>query len=209
MKRFGFAIFVVGIWLGFYVIQINFWRNPIPVQNLSMRDSVVLPNLVVQEKYIPSSNPQNPYKPYKKKYVDQQAITVDINTADTNMLKLLPGIGPYRAKRITTFREALGGFTSVDQVAETYGLPDSIFQNIKQQLIFSKPFVKIKINQLPYDSLYPHPYITKQMAYYIMKYRREKGDIKDFNSLEQLLDKHHREMLLKLKPYLDFGIYTD
>ncbi|NJL77073.1 MAG: helix-hairpin-helix domain-containing protein, partial [Saprospiraceae bacterium] len=35
------------------------------------------------------------------------------------------------ANRIVKFREALGGFASVEQVAETYQLPDSTFQKIK------------------------------------------------------------------------------
>lgn len=53
---------------------------------------------------------------------------IDINTADTNLLKSLPGIGSKLAQRIINFREKLGGFNTVSQVAETYGLPDSTFK---------------------------------------------------------------------------------
>ena len=46
----------------------------------------------------------------------------------------LPGIGPKLAARIISFREKLGGFYDVTQVAETFGLPDSTFQKIKSRL---------------------------------------------------------------------------
>jgi DNA uptake protein ComE-like DNA-binding protein len=56
---------------------------------------------------------------------------LDINAADQVALKALPGIGAYRAERITRFRDKLGGFYSLDQVSQTYGLPDSVFQRIR------------------------------------------------------------------------------
>ena len=55
----------------------------------------------------------------------------DINQADSVAWSLLPGIGEKLASRIIHFRERLGGFFQVDQVAETFGLPDSTFQKIK------------------------------------------------------------------------------
>jgi len=52
---------------------------------------------------------------------------IDINTADTADWIALPGIGNRLAQRIINFREKLGGFYTVDQVGETYGVPDSTF----------------------------------------------------------------------------------
>ena len=59
-------------------------------------------------------------------------IIVDIESADTSELMTLKGIGPTYAKRIVNYREKLGGFYSIDQVGETYGVPDSTFQKMKQ-----------------------------------------------------------------------------
>ena len=68
-----------------------------------------------------------------KTYVARYSI-IDVNTADTSAFISLPGIGSKLAARIVTFREKLGGFYSVEQIGETYGLPDSTFQKIKQWL---------------------------------------------------------------------------
>ena len=56
---------------------------------------------------------------------------VNINTADTSAFIALPGIGNKLALRIVNFRDKLGGFYSIDQIGETYGLPDSVFRKIK------------------------------------------------------------------------------
>ncbi|HSR37463.1 MAG TPA: helix-hairpin-helix domain-containing protein, partial [Phnomibacter sp.] len=63
--------------------------------------------------------------------------SVDINTADTTALIALPGIGSRLAARIVNFRDKLGGFYSINQVAETYALPDSTFQKIRSRLVLS------------------------------------------------------------------------
>src|SRR5687767_7242716 len=65
--------------------------------------------------------------------------SIDINAADTSAFISLPGIGSKLALRIVNFRDKLGGFYSVDQVGETYGLPDSTFQKIKQWLKLDDP----------------------------------------------------------------------
>ena len=59
---------------------------------------------------------------------------VDINLADTSDFINLPGIGSKLSQRIIAFRNKLGGFYSIDQVGETYLLPDSTFQKIKPGL---------------------------------------------------------------------------
>jgi competence protein ComEA len=69
--------------------------------------------------------------PSIKTYTPRYTV-VDINAADTTALIALPGIGSKLATRIITFRNKLGGFYSVTQVGETFGLPDSTFQKIKQ-----------------------------------------------------------------------------
>jgi competence protein ComEA len=68
-----------------------------------------------------------------KKYTSRYAV-IDINSSDTTAFISLPGIGSKLAARIINFREKLGGFYSVTQVGETFGLPDSTFQKIKQYL---------------------------------------------------------------------------
>ncbi len=68
------------------------------------------------------------------KYVKAPPVVIDVNQADTTAFIALPGIGSKLASRIVNFRNKLGGFYSVEQVGETFGLPDSTFQLIKPRL---------------------------------------------------------------------------
>ncbi|HEY1021836.1 MAG TPA: helix-hairpin-helix domain-containing protein, partial [Flavisolibacter sp.] len=58
---------------------------------------------------------------------ERKPTLININEADTAAFIALPGIGGKLSARIISFREKLGGFYSVEQVGETYGLPDSTF----------------------------------------------------------------------------------
>ncbi|HMH34042.1 MAG TPA: helix-hairpin-helix domain-containing protein, partial [Puia sp.] len=87
----------------------------------------------VRESKQDKSFPDPTRKGFIRKREPPQA--VDINTADTTALIAFRGIGSKLAMRIITFRERLGSFYSVEQLAETYGLPDSVFQQIKPFLI--------------------------------------------------------------------------
>jgi competence protein ComEA len=120
--------------------------------------------------------------PAPKQYVKT---IVDINTADTTAFIALPGIGGGYAKRIIAFREKLGGFYNISQVAETYGLPDSTFKKIQPQLSIAPNFVlkKINLNTATLDVLKAHPYIRYQMANAIVQYRHQHGN---FTQLDQL-----------------------
>lgn len=77
----------------------------------------------------------------KKVYQKPPVATLDINTATAEDWKALPGIGDILSVRIVKFRQSIGGFTSIEQVAKTYGLKDSTFQFIKPYLKFT-PAVK-------------------------------------------------------------------
>jgi competence ComEA-like helix-hairpin-helix protein len=109
---------------------------------------------------------------------------VDINTADTSTFVALPGIGSKLALRIVNFRDKLGGFYSVDQIAEIYGLPDSSFKKIKPFLkLESNPIKKFNINTASKDELKSHPYIKWNVANAIVEYRNQHGN---FSSMEDL-----------------------
>jgi competence protein ComEA len=127
---------------------------------------------------------------------------IDINMADTNAFISLPGIGNKLASRIINFRDKLGGFYSVDQVGETYGLPDSTFIKIKPLLLMqSTELKKININTATKDELKTHPYIRWNLANAIIEYRNQHGQ---FSSLEDLkkITLITEELYEKMSPYL-------
>jgi competence ComEA-like helix-hairpin-helix protein len=109
---------------------------------------------------------------------------IEINSADVAAFESLHGIGYKLATRIINFREKLGGFYSVDQVGETYGVPDSTFQKIKSRLKVDPQLIKkIDINKAGYDELNNHPYISARLAFRILKQRKESGH---FSTVEEI-----------------------
>jgi competence ComEA-like helix-hairpin-helix protein len=141
-----------------------------------------------------------PYKTYDKP--KNKIENIDINTADTSAFIALPGIGSKLANRIITFREKLGGFYKIEQVAETYALPDSVFQKIKNQLLITNTSIKkLNINTATVDELKGHPYLRYTIANAIVQYRTQHGlfaAISDIKKIMMITD----EIFNKAEPYL-------
>jgi len=130
---------------------------------------------------------------------------IDINLADSAAWVALPGIGPALAGRILRFREKLGGFYTPDQVGETWGLPDSVFQKIKQRLQSDHPTLRqLDINTIDANTLRQHPYLRWNLANAIVQYRNQHGL---FSSREDLLRIAliDQATLDKISPYLTFS----
>ena len=126
---------------------------------------------------------------------------VSINETDTASLIALPGIGSKLATRIINFRDKLGGFYSIEQVGETYGVPDSTFQKIKPFLrVNPQQIRKININAATKDELKMHPYIKWPVANAIVEYRNQHGQYHHIADLKKiiLIDE---ELFLKISPY--------
>ena len=128
---------------------------------------------------------------------------INLRTADTTALKLLPGIGSYRARQIVRYREQLGGFTHIEQVLEAQGMqqiPDTILRHFFIDSIIIQP---ISINHASPQQLARHPYLRFEQAQAIYQLRRRKMHL---DSIQQLLiiDDFSAEKLQKLAPYLKF-----
>ena len=147
-----------------------------------------------------SSKPKNEIQPAKT-YTARYSI-IDVNTADTTAFISLPGIGSKLAARIITFREKLGGFYSIEQIGETYGLPDSTFQKIKQYLKLDNPSVKkININTASVEEMKAHPYIKYNLADPIVSYRNEHGSFSKIEDIKKVMVVTD-EIYKKIEPYL-------
>ncbi|MEP7376019.1 MAG: helix-hairpin-helix domain-containing protein [Chitinophagaceae bacterium] len=135
-------------------------------------------------------------------YVGREIQHIDINESDTSAWIALPGIGSKLASRIITFRQKIGGFHSVFQVAETYGIPDSTFQKIKPYLeTGNTPVKKININTADVNTLKAHPYIKWNIANAIMQFRQQHGDYKTVEDLKQI-HSIEEEVYKHIAPYL-------
>lgn len=136
-----------------------------------------------ESKHENSTYASTPNREFKRKVV-----AIDVNSADTTAFQSLYGIGSKLAARIVNFRTKLGGFYSIDQVGETYGVPDSTFQKIKQYLKLNEAGIrKMNINAATYEELNAHPYISAKLAFQIMKYRKENGRFTNLDNLNEIV----------------------
>ena len=162
----------------------------------------LMPYIQIEKKEYTSNERTEEYtKPvYEKKTYTPASI--DINIADTTALIALPGIGSKLAQRIITFRDKLGGFYKLEQVGETFGLPDSTFQKIKPRLILSNPSVKqISINTATLDELKNHPYLRYNIANAIIQYRTQHGSFSATADLKKIMA-ITEDVYNKVMPYL-------
>ena len=129
---------------------------------------------------------------------------LDINVADSAAFESLPLIGPVLSARIIKFRNKLGGFYSVEQIKETYGISDSVFTIIKPFLKVNNDEIKlnkVNINLATKEQLKTHPYIKWNLANAIVEYRKQHGmyvQLSDLKKIPILTD----DIYAKLMPYL-------
>jgi competence protein ComEA len=129
--------------------------------------------------------------------------TIDVNYGDTAAFISLPGIGSKLSARIVSFREKLGGFYSIEQVGETFGLADTTFQKIKKYLSLSNSEVKtFNINLATKDEMKSHPYIRWNLANAIVEYRNQHGNFSSLDDLKKI-SLITDEILTKIRPYLE------
>ncbi len=129
-------------------------------------------------------------------------VNININSATPEDWQKLYGIGPKYSERIVKYRNALGGFHSINQVSEVYGLADSTFQNIRPQLqLDSYPIQQINLNTSNQDDLKKHPYIDWKKAKTIIAYRDNHGAFSAVDDLKKVRA-ISGELFEKLKPYL-------
>jgi competence ComEA-like helix-hairpin-helix protein len=137
-------------------------------------------------------------------YEAPEPVLIDINQATQEEWQKLRGIGPTYAGRIVKQRDALGGFSSVEQVAETWGIPDSVFQSIRLQLRPSPILRPIAINTATAETLMAHPYIKqRRVAEAIVSYRNNHGPFRSADDLRKL-QVLKPETVEKILPYVAF-----
>lgn len=137
-----------------------------------------------------------------KKYPSKTAFIVDVNKADTLELQRLKGIGPSYARRIVTYRNRLGGFTSCRQLLEVWGMDTSLYNLIREHLIITADSVRrIDLNSVSFKELLKHPYFPYELTRSLILYRQKNKmfrSVEDLHSVEGLNDSIFR----KIKPYV-------
>jgi len=159
---------------------------------------------------IVKENPGIPKKATKRKstYIQTEkypaGTIIELNTADTTILKKIPGIGTTFSNRIVKYRNLLGGFYSITQLGEVYGIDEDRYQALKEWFTVNPHFIqKRSLNTLSDDSLYRHPYINRLQARAILQQRKQKGKLSGWDNLT-LLDEFANMDKDKLNFYFSF-----
>ena len=128
---------------------------------------------------------------------------IDINVADTTLLKQLPGIGSAFAKWIVNYREKLGGYCETEQLLEVYLMDTTRFNGIKNYVKIDSTFIpnRLKINSDAFKVLLKHPYLEYEDVKKIVNHREQKGLITSWEQLEKIVGD---ETNPRLKHYIDF-----
>ena len=95
---------------------------------------------------------------------------LDINKADSTALLTLPGIGPWYAGKIVSFRKELGGYSHPEQLLEIYRFDREKYDGLSDLITCSQP-EPYPLWTLPEADLARHPYISKEEAHGVVLYR--------------------------------------
>lgn len=129
---------------------------------------------------------------------------LNLRTADTVELKMIHGIGSYRARQIVRYREQLGGFVSVEQVLEAKGMENVDADSLLAHFwIDSVKIEAMNVNSVGVQRLSRHPYLRFEQAQAIYELRRKKIRLDSIQQLQQI-ECISAETLEKIAPYLNF-----
>ncbi len=159
----------------------------------------LLPYVIFSEKTSPEqSTPKPATEPIEER--------VEINGADSATLVAIDGIGAKSASEIIKYRKLLGGYYSVEQLAELKCITESNFEKILPKIwCDSFAISKIDINFARSLELERHPYISAQALRRIVKQRQLKGG---WSKIEEMIDDDilSEEEAKRLAPYLRFRL---
>src|SRR5690606_23074537 len=140
----------------------------------------------------------------KQDFKKREAAMVDLNTADSAALEMLPGIGPAFASRILKYRNKLGGFHDKEQLLEVYGMDSARYYNLEKQLLVNPAAIKkLNINTAEFADLKPFPYLSYKQMNAIIQYRRQHGNFKNIDDMKGVAILNE-DILRKIAPYISF-----
>lgn len=190
-------------------------RREAVFDSIRIADSIEKTNKIKKDKacLVPTGNSYNKQRPKQVitrtdntcvvHNAEQAIIIVDLNTADTTLLKQLPGIGSSFAKRIVEYREKLGGYCESEQLLEVYKMDTARYEGIKDFVKIDSTFVpnKLKINSDAFKTLVKHPYLEYEDVKNIVNHREQKGMIASWGQLTKVVGDAINP---KLRYYVDY-----
>ena len=118
----------------------------------------------------------------------EKIVIIDINQATQEDLIKIYGIGEAISLRILKFKENLGGFVSMEQMKDVWGLSPEVIENLNSHFkVSALPDVKkVDINNASIKELSQFPYFNYQIARQIVTFRSMNGDFKNVDDLTKI-----------------------
>lgn len=131
----------------------------------------------------------------------QTLTLVDVNEADTTLLRRIPGVGEKISEAIVRYRQQLGGYYSVEQLLEI----SIVSPELLEWFTISSPTAvqKMNLNQASFQALNSHPYISYEQTKSLLQYIRLYGEVKDEATLLSI-GIFTKEELERLRPYVAY-----
>ena len=157
----------------------------------------------------------------KKKEKTTISRKININTATSEQLQQLPGIGPAIAKRIIKYRKREGDFQDIGEIKNVKGIGEKIYEKIKPYIKMGKiirqekikkeevikkeekPTIsgKININTATSEQLQQLAGIGPAMAERIIQYRKKWGNFQDIGEIQNIKGMGEKAYE-KIEPYI-------
>lgn len=113
---------------------------------------------------------------------------IDINKATAEDLKKVYGIGDGLSTRILKERAKYGGFVSMDQLNDVWGLSAEVIASLHQCFVVKElpDYQRININTATIKELMRLPYFKYPLARNIVAYRSMNGQFKNIEDLTKI-----------------------
>ena len=118
----------------------------------------------------------------------EKIVFIDINQATQKDLISIYGVGEAISLRILKLKESLGGFVSMEQMNDIWGLSPEVIENLSTHFkVTAMPNLKkIDINNASLKELSQFSYFRYPLAKEIVTYRSMNGDIKNIEDLTKI-----------------------
>ncbi|MFV8338042.1 ComEA family DNA-binding protein [Flavobacterium sp. LB3P21] len=190
--KLGMSVKEIDRLLGFRK-QNKYVNSPKEFQNVTKISDSLLNVIAPFFKFPDWVNNKKEFKEFKK-YPNQafakkeKIVLIDINQASKEDLIKIYGIGEAISLRILKQKESLGGFVSMEQMKDVWGLSPEVIENLNTHFKVSvlPNFKKIDINNASLKELSQFYYFRYALAKEIVTYRSMRGNINNIEDLTKI-----------------------
>jgi DNA uptake protein ComE-like DNA-binding protein len=143
---------------------------------------------------------QNP----SENQIKPEAISIDINKADSISLLSVKGLGPKSVSIILKWREQFGGLHTIEQLFSLPGIDTARLHKIQTQTHFGEfePF-SLKINRISKEELNQFPWLPIKWTRSLLFEKSKNGPFIQLDDLKSRVPIED-SILMLIIPYLDF-----